>query len=261
MTINKFLLSTAFLVTGISNAFAISTEEAVNKNLWLNTGGSRGALPGNQPKNPEPFRYQYNNSLWDDFEYECEGGNDDTSEWTFFTEAEITSVSPTKNMLYDTSADMVGANLKFGANQTLSESFSYDLYLFNGYSFGESEYLCEDRFWTYWSEYGVLFAEISFGANIRWHISNNFSIYAGARIGGGMLYIEDANYDSEAGLGLAYGFSAGGQWSFNKHHAITFGYSFVGSTAESEINTFANHSITVGKQSFNTFSFGYKYTF
>lgn len=258
MNIRKILLlSVGACVIGIPNALAISSEEAINKTLWLNTGGHRGSLPNKQTKNAEPLRYQYDD--WDNVEYEYEDSN--ISQFPFYMETEITSVSPTEDMLYDTSVDMIGFNLKFGIERSLSDNFSYDLYWLSGYSYGEGEYSGSSGWRGYWSEYGVWFVETSLGANIHWHISNNFSIYAGARIGGSMLYIEDANYDSEAGFGFAYGVGAGIQWKFNEHHAMTLGYAFVGSTAESEINTYGGENVTVEKQKFNMFSLGYKYTF
>lgn len=245
---------------GILNAWAFD-EEAINKNLWLNTGGSLGALPGQKSKNPDatPKRYQYDSSIWDEFEYEYEDSN--ISQFPFYMETEITSVSPTEDMLYDTSVDMIGFNLKFGIERSLSDNFSYDLYWLSGYSYGEGEYSGSSGWRDYWSEYGVWFVETSLGINIHWHIGNHFSVYAGARIGGSMLYVEDANYDSEAGFGFAYGVGAGIQWKFNEHHAMTLGYAFVGSTAESEINTYGGENVTVEKQKFNMFSLGYKYTF
>lgn len=183
------------------------------------------------------------------------------SPWKYSVETEIYSASANKDALYGTSADLLGFNIKFVMNKALNENFSYDFFLLGGAAYGLSEYETSRGWWYYWSEYGVYFSEISVGANIRWNVSENFSVYAGARFGGSMLYVEDANYDSEAGFGLAYGVGFGLQWSFNRHHALTLGYAFVGSTAESEVNTFGGEKITVEKQSYNTFSLGYKYSF
>ena len=202
---------------------------------------------------------------------EYEFGDSDFSSrniaWRPSIEVEILGASPTKDTLYGTKVDrMTGINLKVLANRPIDNDFSLDLYVLGGASYGEGEYMVErgDSFYRYslGSEYGMNFMELSLGANIRWHLKDSFSLYAGARLGGGMLYVEDANYNSDPGFGLAYGVGFGLQWSINNRHALTLGYAFVGSTAKSKIEeTFARESVTVESQSFNTLSLGYKYSF
>ena len=275
------LLSASALLFALPDVCAISESEAINKTLWLNTGGLRGSLPAKQSKKTDYAQKpaaiksvskdvkqtkevsveeedQNDNSFWSNFDLDYGEG---VADWKLFMEAEILSASPTKDMLYGTSADMVGLNLKFGGTQSLSEELSYDLYCLCGYSFGEGEYLYSSKYWGCFSEYGVWLAEISFGMNVRWHINDCFSVYAGGRIGGSVFLIEDAAYTSDPGFGLAYGLGVGLEWAFNERHAITFGYTFFGSTAESKIDTFVNESLSVGQQSFSAFSLGYKYTY
>ncbi|MBR5623212.1 MAG: hypothetical protein IKW49_08520 [Opitutales bacterium] len=278
------LLSASALLFALPDVCAISESEAINKTIWLNTGGLRGSLPAKQPKKTdyaqkpvsidgktkgakqvqtkkaivEAEEIQNDSSFWSNFDLQHD---EEEAEWKLFMEAEILSVSPTKDMLYGTSADMVGLNLKFGGNQSLSEDLSCDLYCLCGYSYGEGEYLHHGSWWISFSEYSAFLAEISFGMNVRWHINDCFSVYAGGRIGGSVFLIEDAAYTSDPGFGLAYGLGVGLEWAFNERHAITFGYTFFGSTAESKIDTFVNESLSVGQQSFSAFSLGYKYTY
>ena len=220
------LLSASALLFALPDVCAISESEAV----------------------PEDTKIQNDKSFLSDIDLGYDG---DGGEWRLFMGMEIFSVSPTKDMVYGTSADMVGLNLKLGGSRLLSEELSYDLYCLCGYSNGKGEYSYRGKD----DEYDVYLAEISFGMNIRWHVNDCFSVYAGGRIGGSEFYVKQ-----EAGFGLAYGLGAGLEWAFNEHHAITFGYTFFGNTAEVE-NTFVNESLSVGQQSFSAFSLGYKYTY
>lgn len=242
MNINKPLFTVAFLVAGIANAFAIPSEEAVNKNLWLNTGGSRGALPGQQPKNPEPFRYQYDDSIWDEFD-EAEYATGRSGKWEFSIENGIFGASALEDLKKEEErADLFGVCSDFLLRQNSFSSFAPEYYLRFAYAEGDC------------TEYDVTFAEISLGANLRWKVCDFLALSVGARAGVGALILSgfDDSDDDEGKRGFVYGGGAEAEWILNENNALVLSCDYLACTAQPD---------EVEKQSYVTFQLGWKYTF
>lgn len=198
------------------------------------------------------------------FEESAEYG--DYAQWHFSYEFDFVYASAKKDFLFRDSVDLWGVSAQCLANKKFSQELSGDFFLLGNISVGTGDYLVsaesDESGHTTRAEkwdYTVVFLEVSIGANVRWHFSENFSVYAGARAGIGAMQciFEDDDYmKSDPGYGTVYGLGVGLQWSFLENHALTLNYAFVSTTASPDMK----HG-SVGDQSYDTFSVGYKYTF
>ena len=175
------LLSASALLLALPDVCAISESEAINKTLWLNTGGHYGNLPGeDQGRLPsEPLRYQYDDSIWDDFD-ESEYAIGGMNKWLFSIENGI--------LVSNALDDLNDHGEKCGNLSGLYSEFSLRK---NSFSSIRPEYLL--RFaWAAGSSDSyddVVFAEISLGFNLRWRACDFFALSAGCRAGVGALIV------------------------------------------------------------------------
>lgn len=134
-----------------------------------------------------------------------------------------------------------------------------------------------DQTWSYINyreelSYELFTMQAAVGANIRVQATDNFSLFAGARIGLALesLDIEATAMSSsdywhvdwnEVNLGFLYGVGIGAQLDITEHHGITVGLDYVASTAEPEFDVDDGDTVKLEAQSYIMLSIGYKYTF
>ena len=196
-----------------------------------------------------------------------------SSPWTVSLGAEAFYGTPTSDIFKgETEFDKIdigGVNLRCtlkNAELELAPGLTPEFFGIVGFGSGSEEIetyrygvLDEDR------KVSVVEAQLAVGANLRWQATEHFSVFAGARVGLGYLWVEgddkmiDEKYD-ESEVGFLYGAGVGAEWAFNAHHAVTVGYDFVGSTARPEVGP-AGDKLKVEAQNYHMFSIGYKYTF
>lgn len=168
-------------------------------------------------------------------------------------------------------ADLGGVSLRFSAEKqrTIASGAVIVPEFFGIFSLGLGS---ED--WTYSGvsvyedgDYDVLVMQFAVGANLRFYLSDSFSLFGGARIGFAYesVDMEFSGYDSygsysgsadDSDVGFLYGVGVGGQIDFSDSAALVFGIDYVGMTAEPEVG-----GIKTDEQAYMMFSVGYKHKF
>lgn len=263
MKLTKILFVSACATLAVlPEVSALTKEEAINKNLWLNTNGHLGALPGQKPKNPDaqPTRYKYDSSIWDEFDT-SDSQADFSRSWKWSLGIEWYGASALEDLSESIEgADLFGSNLKFSVRKSGS-AVSPEFYLLCGCAIGESDSSASGNV------YDVVFAEFSAGTNLRWQICDSLALSVGGRIGLGILSVSDGieyygQEDEEVKAGLVYGGRAELEWNFNANHALTLACDYLACTAQPKNwEGYSNGWVEVEKQSWIMISLGYKYTF
>lgn len=168
-------------------------------------------------------------------------------------------------------ADLGGVSLRFSAEKqrTIASGAVVVPEFFGIFSLGFGS---ED--WTYSGynayedgDYDVLVMQFAVGANLRFYLSDSFSLFGGGRIGFAYesVDMEFSGYDSvgsysgsadDSDVGFLYGVGVGGQIDFSDSAALVFGIDYVGMTAEPEVG-----GIKTDEQAYMMFSVGYKHKF
>ena len=168
-------------------------------------------------------------------------------------------------------ADLGGVSVRFSAEKQRSIASGAVVVpeFFGIFSLGFGS---ED--WTYSGynayedgDYDVLVMQFAVGANLRFYLSDSFSLFGGGRIGFAYesVDMEFSGYDSvgsysgsadDSDVGFLYGVGVGGQIDFSDSAALVFGIDYVGMTAEPEVG-----GIKTEEQAYMMFSVGYKPTF
>ena len=168
-------------------------------------------------------------------------------------------------------ADLGGVSARFSAEKqrTIASGAVIVPEFFGIFSLGLGS---ED--WTYSGyrayvdlDYDVLVMQFAVGANLRFYLSDSFSLFGGARIGFAYesVDMEFSGYDSygsysgstdDSDVGFLYGVGVGGQVDFSDSAALVFGIDYVGMTAEPEVG-----GIKTDEQAYMMFSVGYKHKF
>ncbi len=168
-------------------------------------------------------------------------------------------------------ADLGGVSVRFSAEKQRSIASGAVVVpeFFGIFSLGFGS---ED--WTYSGynayedgDYDVLVMQFAVGANLRFYLSDSFSLFGGGRIGFAYesVDMEFSGYDSvgsysgsadDSDVGFLYGVGVGGQIDFSDSAALVFGIDYVGMTAEPEVG-----GIKTEEQAYMMFSIGYKHKF
>lgn len=168
-------------------------------------------------------------------------------------------------------ADLGGVSVRFSAEKQRSIASGAVVVpeFFGIFSLGFGS---ED--WTYSGynayedgDYDVLVMQFAVGANLRFYLSDSFSLFGGGRIGFAYesVDMEFSGYDSvgsysgsadDSDVGFLYGVGVGGQIDFSDSAALVFGIDYVGMTAEPEVG-----GIKTEEQAYMMFSVGYKHKF
>lgn len=168
-------------------------------------------------------------------------------------------------------ADLGGVSARFSAEKqrTIASGAVVVPEFFGIFSLGFGS---ED--WTYSGynayedgDYDVLVMQFAVGANLRFYLSDSFSLFGGGRIGFAYesVDMEFSGYDSvgsysgsadDSDVGFLYGVGVGGQIDFSDSAALVFGIDYVGMTAEPEVG-----GIKTDEQAYMMFSVGYKHKF
>lgn len=168
-------------------------------------------------------------------------------------------------------ADLGGVSARFSAEKqrTIASGAVIVPEFFGIFSLGFGS---ED--WTYSGynayedgDYDVLVMQFAVGANLRFYLSDSFSLFGGGRIGFAYesVDMEFSGYDSvgsysgsadDSDVGFLYGVGVGGQIDFSDSAALVFGIDYVGMTAEPEVG-----GIKTDEQAYMMFSVGYKHKF
>lgn len=168
-------------------------------------------------------------------------------------------------------ADLGGVSVRFSAEKQRSIASGAVVVpeFFGIFSLGFGS---ED--WTYSGynayedgDYDVLVMQFAVGANLRFYLSDSFSLFGGGRIGFAYesVDMEFSGYDSvgsysgsadDSDVGFLYGVGVGGQIDFSDSAALVFGIDYVGMTAEPEVG-----GIKTDEQAYMMFSVGYKHKF
>lgn len=115
----------------------------------------------------------------------------------------------------------------------------------------------------------ILTASVVGGANLRWYLTDKFSLSCGAQLGVNYTSLTaDWSFGTptekysvgENSLGIVYGIGVGTEYILDKNHAICFGLDYVASTAQPKINI-EYESQKMKKQAYAMFTIGYKYSF
>ena len=168
-------------------------------------------------------------------------------------------------------ADLGGVSVRFSAEKQRSIASGAVVVpeFFGIFSLGFGS---ED--WTYSGynayedgDYDVLVMQFAVGANLRFYLSDSFSLFGGGRIGFAYesVDMEFSGYDSvgsysgsadDSDVGFLYGVGVGGQIDFSDSAALVFGIDYVGMTAEPEVG-----GIKTEEQAYMMFSVGYKHKY
>ncbi|MBR5623113.1 MAG: hypothetical protein IKW49_08015 [Opitutales bacterium] len=224
-------------------AFAFQ-EEAINKNLWLNTNGHLGALPGEKPKNPQPTRYQsdFDNYASDNYvsgDYVSEIGID-----AFFAESDFGG--------FKDDPDFYGLKMSYLVRNHRKETVSPEFFISGGLGFGYGEHSEGEKD----NEYGVTHFMGTLGANLRYNVTPDLSFYVGVRMGGEIVlfFVDDGeeSHDCECDFGVIYGIGMGCNLTLSENVSMHIGIEHVTSEADSSI-----HGITLESQSYHIYSLGF----
>ena len=110
------------------------------------------------------------------------------------------------------------------------------------------------------------------GADLRWWITDNFSVTGGVKLGlnytdlTGTLVYRETGYETDRfsvgsnDVGFVYGIGVGGAYKFNKNHSVEFGLDYMSFGTQHKFHAWTD-SERVKKQSYVMVSLGYKYTF
>jgi len=111
------------------------------------------------------------------------------------------------------------------------------------------------------SDETCLVGSADIGLRANFVLSEHITLYAGGRIGGGWASFEIKKYGrkvlDESFWGLSLGLGVGGEFTFNEHHAITFGFENWGIFFSSK----SNNDFEIENMNTVLFSLGYKYNF
>lgn len=204
----------------------------------------------------------------------------DSSDWNASVSTEFFGGIASKNLedKHGTSADVYGANLKFSMRRNSNGVLVPEFYLLTGIAFGESGGFKEgpDPRSPNSATYNVAYGELSAGSNIRWQISDSFSLAFGGRIGLGVLSVSDGyeyggfelttSYGNDFvdeknfAAGLSYAVGVEVEWKFNENNALTFAWNYAGCSAKPE-EFDGEEKIKINAQAWSVFSIGYKYLF
>ena len=232
-----FIAASATLIC-CHEAFAFQ-EEAINKNLWLNTNGHLGALPGEKPKNPQPTRYQTDFDSYAPNEYVSEIGID-----AFFAESDFKG--------FKDNPDFYGLKINYLARNHRKETVSPEFFVSGALGFGFGEYSEGEKN----NEYAVSHFMCTLGANLRYNATPDFSLYVGVRMGSEIVLfaVDDGkeSHDFECDFGVTYGIGMGCNFILSENVSMHIGIEHVTSEADSNIR-----GITLDSQSYHIYSLGF----
>ena len=246
-----FIAASATLIC-CHEAFAFQ-EEAINKNLWLNTNGHFGALPGEKPKNPQPTRYKtdFDDHASDNYvsgDYVSEIGID-----AFFAESDFGG--------FKDDPDFYGLKMSYLVRNHRKETVSPEFFVSGALGFGYGEHSEGEKD----NEYGVTHFMGTLGANLRYNATPDLSFYVGVRMGGEILlfFVDDEKKESprdkrnegldcECDFGVIYGIGMGCNLMLSKNVSMHVGIEHFTSEADSSI-----HGITLESQSYHIYSLGF----
>lgn len=158
------------------------------------------------------------------------------------------------------SADLRGLNLRYtvpGFINLESKQWSNETYLMAGVAEGDTEF--SDAVGK--TEISLNVFQLAIGTDLRFAVTDAFSLSAGVRLGLAYLNLEN-EYDqygthveyqsSWDKVGLLYGAGVGAQYKFNEKHSANVGINYVGTTAKPG---------DIDAQIYFMFSVGYAYQF
>ena len=170
--------------------------------------------------------------------------------------------------------DVAGVNFRFSATPGESLFDAADIvpefFGIVGVGVGEESYTYYDWYDKY--EYRAVVGQLSVGANLRWRLCDEFSLFGGARLGLSYVSVrfeneyEDVDYiDSysmtEDGIGFLCGVGVGGELHFSENHSLSVAVDYLLSTATAEFDWGEGDKAETKQQQYCVFSVGYKYTF
>lgn len=118
----------------------------------------------------------------------------------------------------------------------------------------------------------ILTASVLGGVDFRWWITDKFSVTGGIKVGVNYTDLTGTLSDRATGweedkfsvgandIGLACGVGVGGAYKFNKNHSFVFGLDYMSFSSQPKFHAWTD-SEKVKKQTYVTFSLGYKYSF
>lgn len=168
--------------------------------------------------------------------------------------------------------DIGGLSVRYTSRKQTGEIISPEVFGIVSLGGGSLDQTWSSGYYRDELNYELFTMQAAVGANIRVQATDNFSLFAGARIGLALESLDmeatSMNYSSsywhydgnEVSLGFLYGVGIGAQLDITEHHGITVGLDYVASTAEPEFDV-DGATVKIEAQSYIMLSIGYKYTF
>lgn len=176
--------------------------------------------------------------------------------------------------------DVYGVNVRFsmrGAGTVAPEFFALV-----GVGAGSADQKYSDEYYSGKVEYDLFEMHVAVGANLRWNITDSFSVFGGAQVGivsqkvdvkdTWTEYWDDESYSEsdktkfdDDTIGLRCGVGVGAEWNITENHALRIGADYIYSTARPSCKyDYGDGEVEktkLDRQSYVVFSVGYQYTF
>lgn len=179
--------------------------------------------------------------------------------------------------------DVYGVNVRLSMKGT--GTLAPEFFALFGAGMGEAdESYSYDEYFSGKYEYDLFEMHAMIGANLRWNITDSFSVFGGGQVGivSQKVEIEDKwteedywdgesysdsekfKFDDDT-IGLRCGLGVGAEWNITENHALRVGADYIYSTARPSYKEEEwggeTYKFKLERQSYVVFSIGYQYTF
>lgn len=175
--------------------------------------------------------------------------------------------------------DVYGVNVRLSMKGT--GTLAPEFFALFGAGMGDADESFSDEYYSEKLEYDLFEMHAMIGANLRWNITDSFSVFGGGQVGivsqkveiedkwteywGGESYSESEKikFDDDT-IGLRCGIGVGAEWNITENHALRVGADYIYSTARSSYKEEwdgETYKTKLDRQSYVVFSLGYQYTF